>query len=153
VPDPGGEEEPGGLVPPYEGRSTGRSSSATTEANAESIERQLRTASSGNAGATASAAEEHPVDPSEVSTTKAAGEGEQTATDTTAASPHGVGVSYGRRGEEVAERDGKEAGRDDEAREHQDRPAGSSGPRDSTGVHPQDPAEGAPNLQTGDQGG
>jgi hypothetical protein len=65
-----------------------------------------------------------------------------------------VGESTTRRAEDIAKEEAKESGRDDAGTEGgAGRPTGTSTARDSTGVDPQDPDEGAPNLQTGDQGG
>jgi hypothetical protein len=71
------------------------------------------------------------------------------ATDTSAASPLGVGVSSGSRGEELA---------DDERGEGEKgasgRPYGGSSQEEATGVDPQGPTDPqAPDLQPGDQGG
>ena len=48
---------------------------------------------------------------------------------------HSTGVA---RGEDIKDRDGKEAGRDDEGTTGAGRPAGSSTARDSTGINPDD---------------
>jgi len=60
-----------------------------------------------------------------------------------------------RKGEEIVEEEGKEPGRYDTGIDPKTgRPAGTSDARDSSSIDPQDPTtEGAPNLQTGDQGG
>ena len=71
------------------------------------------------------------------------------ATDTSADSPLGVGVSSGRRGEDLAE-DEREEG----TKGASGRPYGGSSQDETTGVDPQEPTEpDAPNLQRGDQGG
>jgi len=71
------------------------------------------------------------------------------ATDTSADSPLGVGVSSGSRGEELAE-DEREEG----TKGASGRPYGGSSQEEATGVDPQGPTEpGAPDLQRGDQGG
>src|SRR5690242_2169363 len=71
------------------------------------------------------------------------------ATDTSAASPLGVGVSSGSRGEDLAEDE-----RDDGVKGASGRPYGGSSQEESTGVGPQGPTDpGAPDLQRGDQGG
>jgi len=140
-PDPGGEQSPGGLVPPYEGRSTGFGENEISEDLEGTVERQYAGARGGGAGQTASPAQESPVGPDEVS---------HEAPD----SPKGVGPSPSRSGEDVAEADGKEPGRQDAGVEHPaQRPTGTSDARDSTGVDPQAPREGAPNMPSGDQGG
>jgi len=60
-----------------------------------------------------------------------------------------------RKGEEIVEEEGKEPGRQDTGADPKTgRPAGTSDARDSSSVDPQDPVTpGAPNMQTGDQGG
>ncbi len=149
-PDPGGETDVD--APPYDGRSTARGDSESAEALTDSIDRQLDEVVEGEHGATASPAVESPVSEDEVAH-GSAGSGEVTATDTQATSAKGVGQSFGRRGEDQADRDGKEEGREETGTEHaSDRPTGTSDMRDSTGVAP-DGADDAPDLQSGDQGG
>src|SRR4051794_4797669 len=63
-PDPGGKQEPGGLVPPYDDRTDGTETS--NEDRAEAARRQLSSAKTGGEGRTASPAEERPVSPDEV---------------------------------------------------------------------------------------
>jgi hypothetical protein len=59
-------------------------------------------------------------------------------TDTEPSSPHGVGESVSRSGEEVGQEDGKEAGRTDTGTEGKAaRPTGTSDSRDQTSVDPQ----------------
>jgi hypothetical protein len=71
------------------------------------------------------------------------------ATDTSAASPLGVGVSDGSRGEDLAEDE-----RGEGEKGASGRPYGGSSQEEATGVAPQGPTEpGAPDLQPGDQGG
>jgi hypothetical protein len=71
------------------------------------------------------------------------------ATDTSADSPLGVGVSSGSRGEDLAE-DEREEG----TKGKSGRPYGGSSQEETTGVAAQGPTEpGAPDLQRGDQGG
>ena len=71
------------------------------------------------------------------------------ATDTSAVSPLGVGVSTGSRGEDLAEDE-----RGEGTKGASGRPYGGSSQEEATGVDPQQPTEpGAPNLQRGDQGG
>ena len=71
------------------------------------------------------------------------------ATDTSAASPLGVGVSSGSRGEDLAE-DEREEG----TKGRSGRPYGGSSQEETTGVAAQGPTEpDAPDLQPGDQGG
>ena len=71
------------------------------------------------------------------------------ATDTSADSPLGVGVSLGRRAEDLADDD-----RGEGTKGASGRPYGGSSQEEATGVAPQEPTEpDAPNLQRGDQGG
>jgi hypothetical protein len=134
-PDPGGSIEPGGLVPPYEGRTTGRGESADSQARLEGVAQQLAGAKPGVAGQTASPAHEHPVQPDEVAH-GSAGSGDQSATDTKATSPKGVGVSTTQRGEDIKDADG-EVGRDDTGPQGKSqRPSGTSTPRDMTSIDP-----------------
>ena len=130
TPDPGGETQVGGLVPPYDGRSRGRGESESSDALTASIERQMEHTDPGNRGATASPADEQPVSPGAAN---ASGGG-------TPESPHGVGESTSRRGEDVVKEEGKEPGRSDDGVEDTPaaRPYGSSSPRDVTGVNPPD---------------
>lgn len=62
--------------------------------------------------------------------------------------PEGVGESITRRGEDVVDRDGGEAGRFDTGTDGTpaDRPTGGSTARDATGVDPQDPVVDTPIL-------
>ena len=129
-PDPGGETQLGGLVPPYDDRSARRGDSESSDALTASIDRQKEHTDPGYPGATASPADEQPVSP-----------GEDTASGGGVPdSPHGVGESTTRRGESVVEEEGKEPGRSDDGVEDTPaaRPYGSSSPRDMTGVNPQD---------------
>lgn len=120
-PDPGGKVEPGGPIPPYAGR-TGTGSEPNAESSA-TVERQLAETKTGNPGATASPADEQPAQESDLS-------------DEGVDSPKGVGVSHGTRGEDIADRDGKEAGRDDAGTKGPGRPKGTSDNRDQTSVDP-----------------
>lgn len=124
-PSPGGVEEPGGLVPPYEGRTSG-AGTPSGDARAEGVARMLSQTKDANAGVTASPADEQPVDSDEVSAE-------------VADSAHGVGVSTTRRGEDIEDGDGQEAGRQHAGTQgSSDRPVGTSDGRDVTGVNPQD---------------
>jgi hypothetical protein len=125
-PDPGGEQTPGGLVPPYEGRSTGFGDGEIGEELEASVERMYAGTEGGGAGKTASPAQGSPVRAEEV-------------TGDAPDSPKGVGPSPSRGGEQVAKDDGKEPGRADTGDEHpSERPTGTSDARDVTGVNPQD---------------
>lgn len=121
-PAPGGEtdvEDRG--IPPYDGRTGTEGNPGNAELRA-SVERQMVGAQSGTAGQTASPAVESPAREDEL-------------TDDEPESAKGVGVSGGRRGEDMADHDGKEAGRE-EGGDHPDsgRPTGTSDERDDTGV-------------------
>jgi hypothetical protein len=71
------------------------------------------------------------------------------ATDTSAATPLGVGESSGSRGEDLAEDERQEG-----TKGRSGRPYGGSSQEETTGVAAQGPTEpGAPDLQRGDQGG
>jgi hypothetical protein len=64
------------------------------------------------------------------------------STDTEATSPHGVGESETRRGEDIRKDEGKEAGRKEAGRTGKaQRPAGTSGSRDSTSIDTQEPID------------
>ena len=101
------------------------SESASKEARREGVEQQLANTSP-TESKTASPADEQPVDPAEV-------------TDEVPDSPKGVGESTTRRGENMVDHDGKEAGRQDTGTEGPtDRPTGASDARDATAVDPQE---------------
>lgn len=117
-PGPGGTVEPGGLVPPYEGRTTDDSDPSGTAA---SVRRQLDKTKDANAGQTASPAEESPARPEEV-------------TDEVPESPKGVGTSNQTGAEEIADRDGKEPGRTDTGEDAAGRPTGTSDERDRSSL-------------------
>ncbi len=131
---PAGEQDPGALVPPYEGRQTEMK---------DSYERHTEKAFHGagdvqpGPGRVVSDEERDGVPP----------------TDTEAESPLGVGVSMTRRGEDVQEQE------DEPGREHagtrgaSDRPVGVSDERASTGIDEQETRSGGPTMPAGDQGG
>jgi len=125
-------------VPPYEGRSKGRSDELGDEL-AGTVERQLEDTKTGNPGATASPAVESPVQGGEVAG-GSAGAGDQTATRADAASPKDVGTSTTRRGEDVVEEDGEDGRYRTGTQGETQRPVGESSARDSTGIDPQDPS-------------
>jgi len=123
-PDPGGETEEGGLVPPYDDRTSGAGDGPASQERAESVERQLAETKTGPAGQTASPADEQPVSPDQV-------------TDNEPESPKGVGQSANRRGEDMGGHEGKEAGRDEAGTKGEsERPVGTSDDRDTTAVDP-----------------
>lgn len=80
---------------------------------------------------------------------------ELTDTDMNPGTQHGVGESTTRRGEDVGKQEGTEPGRmPNEGTKGADRPYGSSTPRDSTSVDPQENIDpDMPNQISGDQGG
>lgn len=124
-PDPGGSEEPGGLVPPYDDRTKGADGPASEE-RAASVQRQLAETKSGQHGATTSPADESPVGADEV-------------TADVPASPKGVGKSTTRSGEDIVDDEGQEPGRQEVGTKGPSgRPVGVSDERDSAGVDPQD---------------
>jgi hypothetical protein len=151
-PDAAGESEPGGLIPPYEGRTKSTDDHGVTDDLRNTVERQMQDSDPGNVGATASPGDERPVRPGEVSR-GASGAGTQTATDPTATTPLGVGTSTTRRGEQVKGDEGTEPGKEDLGVKGQSqRPYGKSDQRASTGVDPQDQVSGEDTF-AGDMGG
>jgi hypothetical protein len=118
-PSPGGKVDVDDDAPPYEGRTTARGESK--HGGDESVARQMDETHGPGSGTT-SPAQESPVQEHEV-------------TDEVPESPHGVGESATRRGEDIQEQEGKERGRTEGPREHpSDRPTGYSDPDDLTGV-------------------
>jgi hypothetical protein len=132
-------------VPPYEGRSTGRSDDLGDELTG-TIDRQLEETKAGRPGATTSPADESPVRSGEVSS-GAGGAGDQTATRADAATPQGVGTSTTRRGEDVVEEEGEDGRHRTGTQGESQRPVGTSTPRDSTSIDPQDSS--GPNMPVG----
>jgi hypothetical protein len=112
-----GEQEPGGLVPPYEGRQT-----EAKDGHDEHMDKVF------------DQVDEVPSGPGrEVSDEEREG---VSATDTEATSPLGVGESMTRRGEDVDKQE-PEAGRDETGTQGtSDRPVGVSDERDRTSVDP-----------------
>jgi len=112
-PEPGGETDTGNSVlPPYDDRTTESTNSRDMEAMAHS--RGVTHEQSAASGRSTS------------------DEDNQSSSDLP---PAGVGESTSRRGEDMADEDGKEAGRRDEGTEGgSDRPYGSSDDRDRTGI-------------------
>ena len=72
-------------------------------------------------------------------------------TDTTGASPLGVGESINRRGEDIVKREGEEPGRETIG-EKDGRPVGTSDERSATSVNPSASQTGT-DMPPGDQGG
>jgi hypothetical protein len=134
-PKPGGEQEPGGLVPPYEGRQT--------EVK-DSHDRHMDKVFSG--------AEDVPPGPGrEISDEEREG---VPPTDTEATSPLGVGESINRRGEDVIKQEDHEEGREHAGTKGaSDRPHGTSGERASTSVDPNETQSEGSTMPAGDQGG
>lgn len=115
----GGEQEPGGPVPPYEGRQT---SGTTQDELSQDAQKQ---------------GESLAAPPREVSQAEREG---VSATDTTAASPHGAGVSKGHKGNE------KMVGRSEKAQRSDQVDTGVGG--HSENIDPD-----SPTMIPGDQGG
>jgi hypothetical protein len=131
---PAGEQEPGGLVPPYEGRQTEMKDGY--EEHTEQVFHGADDVEPGP-GREISDEEREGVPP----------------TDTEAESPLGVGVSMTRRGEDVARQEDEPGREDTGTRGPTDRPAGVSDDRASTSVDDQDTESGGPTVPAGDQGG
>jgi hypothetical protein len=131
-------------IPPYEGRSTGEGE--LSEELRGTVERQMANVKEGRPGATASPADESPVQPGETGS-GAAGAGQSTATDTQATTPLGVGTSTTRRGEDVVEEEGEDGRHKTGTQGESQRPVGESTARDSTGVNAQEPS--GPNMPIG----
>lgn len=131
---PAGEQDPGGLVPPYEGRQTEMKDSY--EEHTEKVFHGADDVPPGP-GREISGEEREGVPP----------------TDMDAESPLGVGVSMTRRGEDVDKQE-PEPGRDETGTQGAtDRPVGTSDERDSTSVDPNETESGGPTMPAGDQGG
>jgi hypothetical protein len=133
-PKPGGEEEPGGLVPPYEGRQTEMKDGY--DRHTEKVFHGADDVEPGP-GRVISDEERDGVPP----------------TDIEARSPLGVGVSMTRRGEDVEKQEDEPGREDTGTRGPTDRPVGVSDERSSTGVDEQDTESGGPTMPAGDQGG
>jgi hypothetical protein len=131
---PAGEQEPGGLVPPYEGRQTEMKDGY--EAHTEKVFH--------------GADDVGPGPGREISDEEREG---VPATDTEAESPLGVGVSMTRRGEDVAEQEDEPGREDTGIKGPSGRPAGVSDERASTSVDEPDTESGGPTMPAGDQGG
>ncbi|MGI8880590.1 MAG: hypothetical protein ACR2KJ_08810 [Jatrophihabitans sp.] len=120
-PAPGGEiDTSASTLPPYDDRSSGSEDRAMGTARAMGSEEALREPNEPQA--------DEPPD----------------ADDPGRQAPENVGESVGRRGEDIAEKDGKEAGRVDTG-EHADpsnRPTGESTARDRTTINPQESGAG-----------
>jgi hypothetical protein len=131
---PGGEQEPGGLVPPYEGRQ---------EEMKEGYERHIEKVFHG--------ADEVPAGSGrEISEEEREG---VLPTDTEARSPLGVGESMTRRGEDIGKQEDEPGREDVGTKGPSDRPVGVSDERASTSVDPDETESGGPHMPAGDQGG
>ena len=131
---PAGEQEPGGLVPPYEGRQTEMKDGY--EQHTEKVFHGADDVEPGP-GREISDEEREGVPP----------------TDTEAESPLGVGVSMTRRGEDVEKQEDEPGREDTGTRGPTDRPVGVSDDRASTSVDEKDTESGGPTMPAGDQGG
>jgi hypothetical protein len=129
-----GEQEPGGLVPPYEGRQT-----EAKDSHDEHMEKVF------------DRVDEVPPGPGrEISDEEREGVG---PTDMDATSALSVGESMTRRGEDVDKQEDEEGREETGTKGPSDRPVGTSDERDSTSVDPEDTESGGPTLPAGDQGG
>ena len=139
-PHPGGEkkEEIEDVMPYDEVRQKSRGDSESSEALTGTIQRQLAETDPGKgAGDSYSPATESPVSEEEVAH-GAAGAGDQSPTDATATSPHGVGPSETRSGEDIVKEEGEGPDRQTVGTKGEsERPVGKSTPRDSTGIEPE----------------
>jgi len=131
---PAGDQEPGGLTPPYEGRQTEMKDGY--EQHTEKVFHGADDVEPGP-GREISDEEREGVPP----------------TDTEAESPLGVGVSMTRRGEDVEKQEDEPGREDTGTRGPTDRPVGVSDDRASTSVDDQDTESGGPTMPAGDQGG
>ncbi|MDP9209619.1 MAG: hypothetical protein M3O65_14255 [Actinomycetota bacterium] len=116
-PKSGGEQEPGGLVPPYDGRQT-----EAKEGHEEHMDKIFNRV------------DEVPPGPGrEVSDEEREGVG---PTDMEATSALGVGESISRRGEDVVKQEDEEGRHDAGTQGPSERPVGTSDERDTTSVDP-----------------
>ena len=116
-PGSGGEQEPGGLVPPYEGRQTEVKDSH--DRHMDKVYNQVDEVPPGP-GREISDEEREGVPP----------------TDMDATSPLGVGESINRRGEDVIKQEGEEGREHAGTKGPTDRPHGVSDDRDETSIDP-----------------
>ncbi len=133
-PKSGGEQEPGGLVPPYDGRQTEMK---------DSYDRHTEKVFHG--------ADDVPPGPGRVISDEE--RDGVPPTDTEAESPLGVGVSMTRRGEDVDKQEDEPGREDTGTKGPSDRPVGVSDERASTAVDPNETESGGPTMPAGDQGG
>ncbi|HEX2156405.1 MAG TPA: hypothetical protein VHS79_05385 [Actinomycetes bacterium] len=133
-PKSGGEQEPGGLVPPYDGRQT---------ETKDSYDRHTEKVFHG--------ADDVPPGPGRVISDEE--RDGVPPTDTEAESPLGVGVSMTRRGEDVDKQEDEPGREDTGTKGPSDRPVGVSDERASTAVDPNETESGGPTMPAGDQGG
>jgi hypothetical protein len=131
---PAGEQTPGGLVPPYEGRQTEMKD--TYEEHTEKVFHGADEVEPGP-GRQISDEEREGVPP----------------TDPQAESPLGVGVSMTRRGEDVDKQEDEPGREDTGTKGPSDRPVGVSDERTSTSVDPNETESDGPTMPAGDQGG
>jgi hypothetical protein len=129
-----GEQEPGGLVPPYDGRQA-----EAKEGHEDHMDKVF------------DRVDEVPPGPGrEISDEEREG---VSATDMEATSALGVGESINRHGEDVAKQEDEE-GRDDTGTKGETgRPTGTSDSRAGTSVDPHDSGSGGTHMPAGDQGG
>jgi hypothetical protein len=136
-PDARGTAEPQGLTPPYDRDDLPEAQAAA----ADGVRKAFR-------------ADEYGGEPGPTPPTSQEEREGVPPTDTTAATPLGVGESTRTGGEELAQKGSKEAGREDTGTKGPaQRPTGTSTGEDSTGIDPHDTTTDSPNLISGDQGG
>jgi hypothetical protein len=133
-PKSGGEQEPGGLVPPYDDRQTEMKEGH--DRHMDKIFNRVDEVEPGP-GREISDEERDGVPP----------------TDMEAESPLGVGVSMTRRGEDVHKQEDEPGREDTGTKGPSDRPTGTSDERASTAVDPNETESGGPTMPAGDQGG
>jgi hypothetical protein len=133
-PQPGGEREMGGLLPPYDERQT-----------------EMKESYDRHTDKVFNRVDEVPPGPGrEISDEEREG---VSPTDTEARTPLGVGVSMTRRGEDVDKQEDEPGRQDTGTKGPSDRPVGVSDERASTSVDQQETESGGPTMPAGDQGG
>ncbi len=128
-PDPGGDIDAGGPVPPYDERTGARGEDEISQDLSGTVGRQLDETGEVHPGQTTSPGFENPVSPQEV--------GASGADSPEMVGAAGAGGSPSAAGEEMVPEEGKEGGRQDTGTQGQtERPTGTSDMRDSTGIDP-----------------
>lgn len=135
--NPGGRFEPDAVIPPYEGRSQETRTGAAVEADHKAFR-----------------ADEHAPSPGEGREVSDAERGGVSSAEMNPSGPHGVGESFGGRGEDLADRkseDWEETGTHGESGRSYGKPA-QPDKSDSVGAQPNRDPE-SPVMPHGDQGG